>query len=206
MEPTFGFSATDSMDVDMMDSAGGDEQQENKAWMLASNIHKRCSLMLQEIARLEAYMDTNSTQLDPEMHLEDFKNDLRTEKRRMEKFGELDPTWTNESYMTKLEATNQIFDEALWAVAKTCEDVMAVNQFCIKTPGGVDRAKIKIDIVAESGREWVKVSTSTEKRIMWDIIKAGYHASEDMDEDDDDDDDYNDEVSLVVCHTPMVQE
>lgn len=39
-----------------------------------------------------------------------------------------------------------------------------------------------VDIVCEDGLEWVKVSSNTEKRIIWDLTKAGWVAS-DLDSD-----------------------
>lgn len=51
-----------------------------------------------------------------------------------------------------------------------------------------------VDIVAQNGLEWIKVSSITEKRIIWDLAKSGWvDSSSDEDEDDnplsDDDDD-----------------
>lgn len=44
------------------------------------------------------------------------------------------------------------------------------------------------DIVCEDGLEWVKVSSHTEKRIIWDFAKAGWVAGSDSEEDFEDDD------------------
>lgn len=51
-----------------------------------------------------------------------------------------------------------------------------------------------VDIVAQDGLEWIKVSSVTEKRIIWDLAKAGWVGSDSDDSEDenaqeDDDDD-----------------
>jgi hypothetical protein len=62
----------------------------------------------------------------------------------------------------------------------------------VAPPGPRDRAySTLVDIVAQDGLEWVKVSSVTEKRIIWDLAKAGWVAessdeeSEDVEGDDD---------------------
>jgi hypothetical protein len=48
-----------------------------------------------------------------------------------------------------------------------------------------------VDIVSQDGLEWIKVSSTTEKRIIWDLAKAGWvgesssEESEDLEEEDD---------------------
>jgi hypothetical protein len=48
-----------------------------------------------------------------------------------------------------------------------------------------------VDIVSQDGLEWVKVSSITEKRIIWDLAKAGWvgESSSEESEDPEDDDD-----------------
>jgi hypothetical protein len=46
-----------------------------------------------------------------------------------------------------------------------------------------------VDIVCQDGLEWVKVSTILEKRILWDLAKAGWVGSESDDEAEESDDD-----------------
>jgi hypothetical protein len=42
---------------------------------------------------------------------------------------------------------------------------------------------VLVDIVAKNGLEWIKVSSSTEKRIIWDLAKSGWVGSSDDDSD-----------------------
>ncbi|KAF3483450.1 uncharacterized protein GIQ15_02774 [Arthroderma uncinatum] len=47
---------------------------------------------------------------------------------------------------------------------------------------------VLIDIVADNGEEWVKVSTVTPNRLLFDLAKQGWEIGLDSDSDDDDDD------------------
>ena len=53
-----------------------------------------------------------------------------------------------------------------------------------------------VDIVAQNGLEWVKVSSTTEKRIIWDLAKAGYAGSS-SEWDDDSEDEMDDSIGLL---------
>lgn len=54
-----------------------------------------------------------------------------------------------------------------------------------------------VDIVAQNGLEWVKVSSTTEKRIIWDLAKAGYAGSSSDEEYSEEDDELDDPVGLL---------
>jgi hypothetical protein len=60
-----------------------------------------------------------------------------------------------------------------------------------------------VDIVAQNGSEWVKVSSVTEKRIIWDLAKAGYAAS--SDDDDDYQEEIDDSIGLVKQVKTLIQ-
>lgn len=56
-----------------------------------------------------------------------------------------------------------------------------------------------VDIIAQNGLEWIKVSSTTEKRIIWDLAKAGYAGSS-SDEDYSDnelEDELDDSIGLL---------
>jgi len=104
-----------------------------------------------------------------------------------------------------LRTSNLPYFEAVWSTAKTCTSLTALNKrfywlpgsdptyvnVHVAPPGPRDRAySTLVDIVAQDGLEWVKVSSITEKRIIWDMAKAGWVAdssdedSEDVEGDD----------------------
>lgn len=51
-------------------------------------------------------------------------------------------------------------------------------QFRLKRPSEPNKASVLVDIVAQGGLEWVKVSTVTETRLLFDLAKAGWEAAD----------------------------
>jgi hypothetical protein len=56
-----------------------------------------------------------------------------------------------------------------------------------------------VDIIAQNGLEWIKVSSTTEKRIIWDLAKAGYAgaSSDENYSDSESDDELDDAIGLL---------
>ena len=98
------------------------------------------------------------------------------------------------------------FYAAVWDSAKCCTGIVALEKKFYwavqKKPRGKaesgdvvslqqSRHNVLVDIVAQDGSEWVKVSTLTEKRLLFDLAKAGWlgeSSSEGSDVDDGEDD------------------
>lgn len=96
-----------------------------------------------------------------------------------------------------LRSSNFPFYAAVWDAAKGCTGVVALGkrfhwpspvnlrdgEKVRSTPGSIHkRSNVLVDIVAQDGLEWVKVSTLTEKRILFDIAKAGWIVDSSSDE------------------------
>ncbi|KAL2800443.1 hypothetical protein BJX66DRAFT_332020 [Aspergillus keveii] len=122
--------------------------------------------------------------------------------------------------MHALRSSNLPFYEAVWTIAKTtCTGLVAFGKrfYWDKDDGSGNKNKDKrksvlVDIVADDGEEWVKVSTISETRLLFEMAKKGWEAdSEDEDgqqrtvlqnhsrgeEDSDYDDDDDDEIELI---------
>jgi hypothetical protein len=100
----------------------------------------------------------------------------------------------------------------VWLTAKTCTNLTGLKQRfywlpgprpafvngLVAPPGPRDRTySTVVDIVAQGGLEWVKVSSVTEKRIIWDLTRAGWAAESSSEESEDEgDDDLNSEGLL----------
>jgi hypothetical protein len=135
-----------------------------------------------------------------------------------------------------LRSSNLPFYEAVWNVAKnTCTGLVAFGKRFYwdagaqhggkgpeesqvkKKPSQDKRKSVFVDIVADDGEEWVKVSTISETRLLFEMAKKGWEAdSEDggdgetrtvlrnYDNDDfDSDDDGDDEVELIKLACDM---
>ncbi|KFY15700.1 hypothetical protein V492_01816 [Pseudogymnoascus sp. VKM F-4246] len=131
--------------------------------------------------------------------LEVFQNYLQDEKRETAELrhfkGSSDPTEQKTAHT--LRSSNFPFYSAVWDAAKGCTGVVALGKrFHWPVPtnprnGEKDRGtpgpshkrpSVLVDIVAKDGLEWVKVSTLTEKRILFDIAKAGWIVDSSSDE------------------------
>ncbi|KAF4283485.1 hypothetical protein KXW98_000786 [Aspergillus fumigatus] len=135
-----------------------------------------------------------------------------------------------------LRSSNLPFYEAVWNVAKnTCTGLVAFgkrfywdagaqhggkrpeeSQVKKKKPSQDKRKSVFVDIVADDGEEWVKVSTISETRLLFEMAKKGWEAdSEDggdaetrtvlrnYDNDDFDSDEDDDEVELIKLACDM---
>jgi len=76
-----------------------------------------------------------------------------------------------------VNASNLTYWEALWRTAKQSNSIMVLR-----------RHGSPVDIVADAGLTWIKVSTISEKRLLMEMAKQGWewagHSDDDGDEDD----------------------
>ncbi|KAL2821567.1 hypothetical protein BJX63DRAFT_219235 [Aspergillus granulosus] len=134
--------------------------------------------------------------------------------------------------MHTLRSSNLPFYEAVWTIAKrTCTGLVAFGKRFYwdgeQREGSANKNKDKrksvfVDIVADDGEEWVKVSTISETRLLFEMAKKGWEGdSEDEDEDrekrtvlqnhshgsgsdyDDEDEDDDDEIELIKLASDM---
>ncbi|OJK01715.1 hypothetical protein ASPACDRAFT_116681 [Aspergillus aculeatus ATCC 16872] len=132
-----------------------------------------------------------------------------------------------------LRSSNLPFYEAVWAIAKgSCSGLVAFGKRFywggeVDTSGtgtgekkrsSKDKKKsVFVDIVADDGEEWVKVSTISETRLLFEMAKKGWEADDSEEEaprtvlrnhedgmgTDDEDDDDDDEIELVKLASGM---
>jgi hypothetical protein len=105
-----------------------------------------------------------------------------------------------------ISSTNLPFFKALWGFAKYSRDIVALRRWVcngqyqgkdlvapgthvVHMPGDSIPSKnttTLVDIIAEGGRKWVKISATTSKRLLWDMTKLGWALGMDDEEDEDD--------------------
>ncbi len=85
-----------------------------------------------------------------------------------------------------LKSSNLSFFEAVWDAVKSSTGVTALEKR-ITAVDVLDRqnSNITVDIVAQGGLEWVKVSTITERTLLFDMAKAGWTEDSSSDGEDD---------------------
>jgi len=99
-------------------------------------------------------------------------------------------------YLHALRSSNLPFYEAVWEIARKCRGVTALGkrmhgkppvsppgtEDVVRPPSAAtpanttlrDKKGVLVDIVAENGLEWIKVSTITEKRLLFEMAKEGW--------------------------------
>ncbi|OJJ81406.1 uncharacterized protein ASPGLDRAFT_68709 [Aspergillus glaucus CBS 516.65] len=140
-------------------------------------------------------------------------------------------------YIHALRSSNLPFYEAVWGIAKgSCGGLAGFGKRFYwgegaggkgkkdgedgkKLPNKDKRKSVLVDIVADDGEEWVKVSTISESRLLFEMAEKGWEkesepGSDDEDEgkgrtvlrnyeDEDEDEDEDDEVGLIKLAMDM---
>ncbi|KAF4636789.1 hypothetical protein G7Y89_g1289 [Cudoniella acicularis] len=168
---------------------------------LASEMQQRCRTLLAELEQFQAYLKQKRKEHGVELRT--FKTGLQAEMKLIDKLASKD---VSTRIVHSLRSSNFLFYATVWATAKTCVGIAALSRrfYWIpeKTTSNVNgnsttpvtRRKshsVVVDIVCRDGLEWVKVSSNTEKRIIWDLAKAGWvgdSSGEESEAEEDDDD------------------
>ncbi|KAL1798052.1 hypothetical protein ACET3X_004658 [Alternaria dauci] len=148
------------------------------------------------------------------------RNDMRNELAFLKKLA--GSNMDEEKARHYIVSSNLLYYEALWAAAKRTSGIQSFRKYFFwnrhKAPAGKNTTKgvslakgsqgksktsALVDIVAEEGAEWIRVSTVSEKRIIFDLAKLGWVNDSDSDEDEDvppppdDDDEDEDQIDVV---------
>lgn len=193
----------------------------------AQNLVRRSKEMLAEVEQwVEALHEKKLSKGERAVEYRALRNDIRSELSFLEKLSEMDGS--EEKAYQYLVSSNLLFFEALWAAAKRTSGLLCFrkNFFFNKVThnsqganqgGSLGNSKVSrrapgskgaalVDIVSCDGLEWTKVSTISEKRLLFDLAKLGWQNDGFSDDDEDDaedhrntsiDSDNEDEVPLV---------
>ncbi|KAL4968862.1 uncharacterized protein BDV14DRAFT_131995 [Aspergillus stella-maris] len=127
-----------------------------------------------------------------------------------------------------LKSSNLPFYEAVWSIAKqSCSGLVAFGKrfyFDVQGDKGKDsnkgkgkRKSVFVDIVADDGEEWVKISTISETRLLFEMAKKGWEGGSESegedgeertvlrnyDGDGEDSDEDDDEIELLKLAADM---
>jgi hypothetical protein len=163
---------------------------------------ERCRTLYEEV---EAYVDAvierqKVTRVQHPVEYRNLRNDFKNELAFLRKIG--NSSMTEEKIRHYIVSSNLTYYEALWGAAKRSCGLQAFRKYYFwdrhKAPagkrtlkglslgkGGVGKGKTAalVDIVADEGREWVRVSTVSEKRIIFDLAKLGWVNDSESDDD-----------------------
>ncbi|KAF3037265.1 hypothetical protein E8E12_007935 [Didymella heteroderae] len=187
------------------------------------NLIDRCTTLYEEVGTyVEAVIERQRiTRVQHPVEYRNLRNDFKNELAFLKKI--VNSGKTEEKVRHFIVSSNLTYYEALWGAAKRSRGLQAFRKYYFwdrhKAPagkrtlkglslgkGGVGKGKTAalVDIVADEGREWIRVSTVSEKRIIFDLAKLGWVNDSDSDDDIPDarpteweDDDDEDQIDVV---------
>ncbi|OAL46329.1 hypothetical protein IQ07DRAFT_590496 [Pyrenochaeta sp. DS3sAY3a] len=179
-------------------------------------------------AEVEAYVaavlaKSKDAKVQNPVEYRNLRNDMKNELAFLEKIA--GSNMDEEKARHYIVSSNLLYYEALWSAAKRTSGLQSFRKYFFwnrhTAPGGkhtingLSLAKgsqkkgkpaALVDIVAEEGMQWIRVSTLSEKRLLFDLAKLGWMNDSDSDSDDDmldapannwEDDDDDDQVDVV---------
>jgi hypothetical protein len=176
---------------------------------------ERCKTMYDEVETYVAAVIAKQKQTRFKHHVEYrnlrdlFKNELAFLNRIASK------SMDEEKARHFIVSSNLLYYETLWGAAKRSSGLLAFRKYfhwdkrgktTTKRKGGGAKGKNNalVDIVADEGAEWLRVSALSEKRLLFDLAKLGWMNDSDSDDDmpdarpmSEDDDDDDDQVDIV---------
>ena len=193
-----------------MSDAEGEEQHPSSADnpVLVEDLLKRCRDLLRELEEFKTFLVEQKK--ENAVELRQFYNSVASELKSLEKVCELlgkalmpstdmsiqlstaDPT--ADLTVHTLRSSNLPFYTAVWTAAKSCTGLVTFNKRFywdaqptrdVKRGAKPKRRSALVDIVAQDGAEWVKVSTITETRLLFELAKAGWECGDSTDDSED---------------------
>ncbi|KAL9013945.1 MAG: hypothetical protein Q9173_001382 [Seirophora scorigena] len=159
--------------------------------VLADDLVMRCQELLDELDAFQKYLI--ECKREHSVELKPFRHSISAELKFLEKLRSANPD--SEQTVHTLRSSNLPFHEAVWDTAKASTGLVAfTKRFYWDTPpsrnskrsqGSKGRCAL-VDVVAQDGQQWIKVSTVTESRLLFELAKAGW---EGVDSDSDSDGD-----------------
>lgn len=206
---TSGFSNMD-LDTDATSITGSDNFE-----VTIENLIDRCNTLYNEVETYVAAVvaKQKQTRVQHPVEYRNLRNDFKNELAFLKKIA--GSNMDGERARHFIVSSNLLYYEALWSAAKRSTGLQAFRKYfywdkkghsTTKRKGGAAKGKTNAlaDIVADEGGLWLRVSTLSEKRLLFDLAKLGWMNDSDSDEDMpdvkpacDDDDDDEDQVDIV---------
>ncbi|KAL2048231.1 hypothetical protein N7G274_000142 [Stereocaulon virgatum] len=179
---TSGISANGPMNTEIPLKLNGETPSTDGA-ALAEDLLKRCRSLLTELDDFGAFVLEQKLQQEPAIEIRKFQTSVATELKSLEKLAEAD--LTAEKAIHTLRSSNLPFYSAIWKSAKASERLVTFHKrfyWDNRPTRDLKRAAQKrcalVDIVARNGEEWIKVSTVTESRLVFEIAKAQWEVAD----------------------------
>ncbi|KAI4157499.1 MAG: hypothetical protein LQ342_008232 [Letrouitia transgressa] len=166
-----------------------EDSEASSVRQLGNGLVQECHGLLSEIEQFERFLKERGR--ENVVELKPFQNAVRSELRSLENLTQAEPT---ERSLHTLRSSNLPFCTAVWNTAKSTYGLTAfTKRFYWGTPPTRDSKRATtnpkrrcalVDIVAQDGLQWIKVSTVTENRLLFDLAKEGWEGASSDDERD----------------------
>ncbi|ROT39045.1 hypothetical protein SODALDRAFT_310283 [Sodiomyces alkalinus F11] len=100
----------------------------------------------------------------------------------------------NKMLRHKLDACNYKFHQIVWDTAKKCHRLAGLRREMPRSTSNRKRDTVVVDVVGSGGGEWVKIITTTERRLFYEMTDAGWEWDE-VEVENDGDGDGDDQAS-----------
>ncbi|KAI1461862.1 hypothetical protein F4805DRAFT_185328 [Annulohypoxylon moriforme] len=205
----------------------GEDAQDSAAKLAAcENVLRRAKFVQSELQRFVAHVEdvySDYFQHMPTYVHASFSNEIRTEVESLERTSR-DLQLANPHTLNHAQSSNLAFLEPVWETAKRSRDIvrlrcavstgpykkqiLAPGTRIVRTQGQSQSFRLGsfiIDVIADGGHSWYKVSSMTNRRVLFDLAKEAVYCG---DSDDDGDteaalDDYAD-IPLVKLARNLV--
>lgn len=180
------------------------------------DLQQRCQILLNDLEQLQTHL--KSIRRENSVELRTFDGNIKADLKALQKLD-----LNHERIVHLLRSTNVPFFEAVWEAARRSQGVIAfIKRFYwedkgnpsrsiarpeaegsrsdIKTPTSKYKNSALVDVVADNGATWIKVSTVTQNRLIWQLARQGWNPDDDESESDEMEHDItldNEEVSIL---------
>ncbi|RPB09255.1 hypothetical protein P167DRAFT_608064 [Morchella conica CCBAS932] len=150
----------------------------------AEDLVDRCSELLDEVEAFQKSLRRNK--LEKGVELRHFQTAVKSELRGLQSLTFEAPT--SSKIRHSLRSSNLSYLETVWLAAKSTTGIKGLTKsFTITEPGELlgdsekrgrrKKSSVSVDVVAQNGLQWIKVSTITNSRVLHEIAKAGWEES-----------------------------
>ncbi|KAL8687692.1 MAG: hypothetical protein Q9218_006207 [Villophora microphyllina] len=174
-------------------NASSADASSTEPFNLADDLVNRCHELLNELEAFQTFL--KESKREHAVEVKPFRNTVTAELRSLEKLRAADSE--SEKVLHTLRSSNLPFYTAVWDAAKTTSSLTAfTKRFYWEAPPtrSTKREQVRkqrcalVDVVANDGQQWIKVSTITETRLLFELAKAGWEGAGSSASDSDDED------------------
>ncbi|KAL8812927.1 MAG: hypothetical protein Q9200_000666 [Gallowayella weberi] len=182
----------DTRGLDEGSQASLSQARSSEGVVLAEELVGRCKQLLGDLEAFQDYLAQHNR--GHIVEVKPFRNSVAAELKSLEKLRSADPE--ADRTVHTLRSSNLPFYNAVWDAAKTSSGLMAfTKRFYWDTPPTRSSKRSRtpkkkcalVDIVAHDGQQWIKVSTVTETRLLFELAKAGWEGADSTSDSEDGD-------------------